>query len=56
MDPAAKKRIRKTKDVNVHDRLRLVSNVQDSMSIIAAVEKLGMSHLVDSKWYSDAQK
>ena len=52
MNTAIKKRIRKTKDANVRDRLRLVGNVQAGMSITAAAEKLGMSQPWGSKWWA----
>ncbi len=43
MNTAIKKRIRKTKDANVRDRLRFVSDVQEGMKITPAAKKLGMN-------------
>lgn len=40
---AIKKHIRNTKDSNVRDRLRLVGDVQEGMSITTVSKKLGMS-------------
>lgn len=50
MNTAIKKRIRKTKDASVRDRLRLVGDVQEGMSITRAAKKLGMSQPGGSKW------
>lgn len=52
MNTAIKKRIRKTTDANVRDRLRLVGNVQDGLNITEAAAKLGMSQLWGSKWWA----
>ena len=52
MNTAIKKRIRKTKDANVRDRLRLVGDVQEGMSITGAAKKLGMSQPWGSKWWA----
>ena len=52
MNTAIKKRIRKTKDANVRDRLRLVGDVQECMSITGAAKKLGMSQPWGSKWWA----
>ena len=43
MSTAIKKRIRKTKGANVRDRLRLVGDVQDGLTVTEAAKKLGMS-------------
>lgn len=40
---AIKRHIRNTKDSNMRDRLRLVGDVQEGMSITTASKKLGMS-------------
>ena len=52
MNAAIKKRIRKTKDANVRDRLRLVGDMQEGMSITGAAKKLGMSQPWGSKWWA----
>lgn len=52
MNTAIKKRIRKTKNANVRDRLRLVGDVQEGMSITGAAKKLGMSQPWGSKWWA----
>ena len=52
MNTAIKKRIRKTKNANVRDRLRLVGDVQEDMSITKAAKKLGMSQPWGSKWWA----
>ena len=51
MNTANKKRIQKTKNANVRDRLRLVGDVQGGMSITGAAKKLGMSQSWGSKWW-----
>lgn len=43
MNAAIKKYIQKTRDSNVRDRLRLVDDVQEGMSITKAAKKLGIS-------------
>ena len=43
MNTAIKKHIRNTKDTNVRDRLRLIGDVQEGMSISEAAKKFGMS-------------
>ena len=52
MNTAIKKRIRKTKDANVRDRLRLVGEVQETGNITAAAKNLGMSQPWGSKWWA----
>jgi len=49
MNTAIKKRIRKTKDTNVRDRLRLVGDIQESGNITQAAKKLSMSQPWGSK-------
>ena len=52
MNTAIKKRIRKTKDANVRDRLRLVGEVLETGNITQAAKKLGMSQPWGSKWWA----
>ena len=52
MNTAIKKRIRKTKNANMRDRLRLVGDVQEGVSITKAAKKLGMSQPRGSKWWT----
>ena len=46
MNTAIKKRMRGTKDTNVGDRLRLVGNMQDDLTVTEAAKKLDM----DQPW------
>lgn len=43
MNTAIKKHIRKTKDANVWDRLRLVGDVQDGLTVTKETKRIGMS-------------
>ena len=52
MNTAIKKRIRKTTNANVRDRLRLVGNVQDGLNVTEAAKKMGMSQPWGSKWWT----
>ena len=52
MNTAIKKRMRKTTNTNVQDRLRLVGNVQDGLSVTEAAAKLGMGQPWGSKWWA----
>ena len=56
MNTAIKKRIRKTNDANVRDRLRLVGDVQENGNITEAAKKLGMSQPWGSKWWARYKK
>ena len=52
MNTTIKKRIRKTKNANVRDRLRLVGDVQEGVSVTEVAKKLGMSQPWGSKWWA----
>ena len=52
MNTAIKKRILKTKDANVRDRVRLVGYVLENGNITEAAKKLDMSQAWGSKWWA----
>ena len=49
MNTAIRKRVRKTKDANVRDHLRLVGDMQDGLTVTAAAN-LGMSSTGAPSW------
>ena len=51
MNTAILKRIEKTNDANLRDRLRLVGNVQDGMTITGAAAQVNRSQPWGSKWW-----
>ena len=50
MNTKIEKRIRETKNANVRDRLRLVGNVEDGLTVTEAAKKIDMSQSWGSKW------